>query len=292
MKRRLCTAQQIKAWEREATTKERIPSPVLMERAALCLLAELPEKGSIAIVCGNGNNGADGLCLARLLQERKRYCTVFVMADGRRTEEYEHQMHRLMLAGFDKREIRSIETGTIAALSAYAVIVDALFGVGLNRPVEGAALAVIREINRAKENGSFIVAADIPSGVGATDGKVLGDAVHADKTVTFSCNKTGMVFYPGRTCAGQIVIGQIGLPTLGKQETEGTFFTYEGQVMEHLPARKEDSHKGTYGTVTVIAGSRDMPGAATLCTKAAYRCGAGIVKLISEKETLATVRPG
>lgn len=287
----LCTAQQIKSREQQAIQKDGIPSLVLMERAGLALWEHLPEKGSIAIVCGNGNNGADGLCLARLLTEQGRNCTVFVKEEGRRTEEYAHQMERLLLAGFQKEEIRKAESGTIGTLSAYAVIVDALFGVGFNRAPEGLDFSIIQEINRAGENGSYILSVDIPSGVDATTGNVPKAAVHADKTVTFSCKKTGMVFYPGRIFCGEVVVAEIGLPSVRDNgKTQFPWFSYEGKVAEYMPKRIADSHKGNYGTVTVIAGSKNMPGAATLCTKAAYRSGAGIVRLLSEKETVATVR--
>lgn len=283
----LMTAAEMKLAEASAIKELEIMPPVLMERAGLALYAALPEPGRVAIVCGQGNNGADGVCLARLLGEAGRSCTVFFVEEGRETPEMLHQKKRLFLSNYPEVCYVRGQQGTPEALFAYDVIVDALFGIGLNRPVQGAAKEYICAINACKGRGAFVLCVDIPSGVDGTSGEVLGTAVCATRTVTFSTKKTGLVFYPGRELCGELLTAPIGLP---KQAGGGAWYTYEGAPEEFLPARPADSHKGTYGTVAVLAGSEEMPGAATLCTKAAYRSGAGIVRLFSEAEAVNTVR--
>lgn len=288
MKKRtpLMTAKEMKRFEESAIREGEIPSLVLMERAGLALREALPKTGRVAVVCGRGNNGADGVCLARLLGEAGRGCAVFFPEEGRETPELLHQKKRLLQSDFPEIRCFFGQQGTPAALDAYDVIVDALFGIGLSRPVEGAAREFILAMNACRERGAFVLSADIPSGVDGSSGKVLGTAVRATRTVTFSAAKTGLVLYPGRELCGELLTAPIGLPA----PKESLWYCFAGAPGAFLPKRPADSHKGTYGTVAVMAGCREMPGAATLCTKAAYRSGAGIVRLLSEAEAAETVR--
>ncbi len=282
----LVTAQEMKRFEETVIRGMEIPSLVLMERAGMALLDALPKTGRIAIVCGRDNNGADGVCLARLLGESGRGCSVFFPEEGRQTPELLHQQKRLSQSNFPEIRCFFGQQGTPEDLYAYDVIVDALFGIGLSRPVEGAARAYILAMNACREKGAFVLSVDIPSGVDGTSGKVLGAAVRASRTVTFSLAKTGLVFYPGRELCGELLVAPIGLPAI----RESKWYRFTGAPGEFLPERPADSHKGTYGTVAVLAGCQEMPGAATLCTKAAYRSGAGIVRLLSEAAVVETVR--
>jgi NAD(P)H-hydrate epimerase len=162
----------------------------------------------------------------------------------------------------------------------YNVIVDAIFGVGLKRDVSGIHKQVIENINNMT---GYKVAIDVPSGVNATTGKVMGTCFRADLTVTMGLTKTGLVLYPGCDMAGEIVVKDIGFPKSVVQNVSPVAFTYDELDLSRLPARRNDSNKGTYGRIAIIAGSSSMSGAATLAVRAAYRMGAGLVKLYTHE---------
>jgi len=163
-------------------------------------------------------------------------------------------------------------------LKEYNVIIDAVFGIGLSRPVTGVYEEIIDEINN-NENTVFSV--DIPSGISADDGKVLNVAVKAHHTITFGYMKKGLLLYPGAEYAGKITVADIGLSKEAIERVRPAAVYYEPEDLQLLPPRKNYSHKGTYGRVLVIAGSKGMAGAAFLSAKAAYRTGAGLVKVLT-----------
>jgi len=169
--------------------------------------------------------------------------------------------------------------------------VDAIFGIGLSRTVEGKYRDIIDNINATKD--SHIVSIDIPSGVSATTGEILGVAVHAEVSITFGYNKVGMVIYPGAGFCGRIIVHNAGFATkeflTGEVEGFNSIFTYEDEDLALLPSRRSDSNKGTYGKSLIIAGSKSIGGAAVLSGKAAYCCGTGLVKLITHKENKSAI---
>jgi NAD(P)H-hydrate epimerase len=162
----------------------------------------------------------------------------------------------------------------------YTILVDALFGVGLSREVEGDYASAIRKFNELR---GYKLALDVPSGICSDTGRVLGIAVKADETVTFGFAKRGLYLYPGCEYAGRVQTADVGINAksfLG--ETPGMF--YLDEIRDFLPPRQRSGNKGTFGKVLLIAGSAGMAGAAVLSAKSAYRTGAGMVKVVTAPE--------
>ncbi len=298
--RRLLTAAEAKAIDRYTIDEIGIPSIVLMERAALAV-AEICEQmmavdGKILCVCGTGNNGADGVAVARILRLRGYRTELLLVGDEVRwTEEFQTQLRAAR--NLQIPVCKAGEPAEYIKEGEYALIVDALFGVGLTRAVEGIYAQLIGQMN---QSGAPIVAVDLPSGVSADDGQIMGCAVKATVTVTFGEEKLGMILYPGTEYCGKRVVAEIGLATeqylasaMEEQSHElpavagnrrQSAFTYGKEDLIRLPKRPAYSNKGTFGRVLVIAGSPHMGGAALFAGMAAYRMGAGLVEIATAKE--------
>ena len=254
----------------------RTPSLLLMERAAQAVVKELLEGGydlhKVLIACGTGNNGGDGLAVARMLKV-KGHCVDVCIAGSldKMTPDAKQQLE--MYQAFSGNFV------TDPVYGEYTVIVDALFGIGCNRDITGIAAEVIEGIN-----GSLrpVIAVDVPSGISADTGKVCGCAIKAVTTVTFFTEKLGMMLYPGNDYCGKIKVADMGIPIGAPKECKVA--AYEQSDLNRLPERKGNSHKGTYGKVLVIAGSPSISGAAYLCAAAAYRMGSGLVKIFTPEE--------
>ncbi|MBE5963795.1 MAG: NAD(P)H-hydrate dehydratase [Lachnospira sp.] len=266
-------AKQMKAVDDYSIKKIGIPSVVLMERAALAVAEVIEQKcdesAFVAVVCGTGNNGADGLAIARLLSQ-KGYAVdiILTLEDKKHSDEYDIQLNIVKNMGLNIYH-NSIE-------KEYTIIVDAIFGIGLSRNVDGNVSKLIDDINNAN---AFKVAVDVPSGINATTGKVCGNAVKADITVTFGYNKLGMLLYPGKMYAGKLVCKDIGFVA----DIDKNVFTLEKTDLINIPKKKEYSNKGSYEKVLIVAGSDKISGALTLSTMAAYRSGASYVKVYTHK---------
>lgn len=272
------TAEQIRACEGIQIYSKNIPASELMMRAAGAaaeeLLAGSFDTSRILIVCGNGNNGGDGLAMARILHSRGFSCTVrLAEADENKSMSEEAQRQ------FEAAKAEGVCFDHETPLSHFTVLVDALFGIGLSRALTGTLLALTEEMN---ESGLPILALDIPSGVRADDGQIMGNAIRAFKTVTFSHIKPGLLLYPGAACAGEVVVKDIGLTS--EYLTSTAAFVYEKQDLNRLPVRPANANKGTFGKVLIVAGSKGMAGAAYLSAKAAYRTGAGLVRIYTPEE--------
>lgn len=259
-----------------------VPSMVLMERAALCVADTicgecLPEKRIVA-VCGNGNNGGDGIAVARILFLRGRRVSIYMCTEGRKlTEETQRQLDIAIHMG--------VPIDTWFSPDEYTVIIDALLGTGLSREVSGSISKLIGTINSTAHDRVYAV--DIPSGISATNGAVLGNAVRADVTVTFGYNKTGLMLYPGREYARKVVVVDIGFAPQAVSKAEKMVKYYEGAP--ELPGRSPDANKGSFGRVVVIAGHGTMCGSAVLAARAAFRVGAGLVRVITSQSGVAPV---
>ena len=163
----------------------------------------------------------------------------------------------------------------------YTVVIDAVFGVGLSRTIEGHYKDVIEEMNQIHAEK---VAIDIPSGISSFDGQVLGTAFHADLTVSFACEKLGTVLFPGSDYAGEVIPVEIGIGTKLFEENPEVCYTLEkSDLFKFLPDRKKNSHKGSYGKILMITGSKGMSGAAYLSARAAYISGGGLVQIYTEE---------
>lgn len=254
-----------------------IPSIVLMEQAALqtveAILRTEWDCHKTLVVCGSGNNGGDGFAIARLMKQRGYQVTVLFAGS-------EHSMSEecsIQAAISRNLNIPIITDLAETADPAYTVVIDAIFGVGLNREVGGKYRELISKLNDLPARK---VAVDIPSGISADTGKILGVAFRADLTVTFQCEKLGTVLYPGKTYAGHVEVAEIGIETSWMNSIQEICYTLEPRdIRQMLPKRRPDSHKGSYGKVLMITGSEGMAGAAFLSAKAAYISGAGLVRI-------------
>lgn len=283
-------AAQMKAADQYTIQKLEVPSLELMEHAAQACVQVLEDEkvdlSHVCVVCGSGNNGGDGFAIARILQNNRYSVETFCVGNPEHyTEETQEQMHRLQECG------GKITYG-IPQEDSYSVIIDAVFGVGLSRKVEGRYRQVIEQMNRMRGT-KFAV--DIPSGLSATTGCILGCAFKADYTVTFQLKKIGLELSQGRTMAGRVIVPDIGISTDSICEDQEIVRTAGKDIYRKmLPDRPEDSNKGTYGRLLVIAGSKGMAGAAYLNAHAAYMTGAGLVRIYTSsdnREILQTLLP-
>ena len=262
-----------------------IPSMVLMERAALktvdILESEQVNLDKTLIVCGSGNNGGDGFAIARLLKEKGYEVTVSFI--GREASMSEDCRKQLKIA-----EKCGVSIVTSINPKEYTSVVDAVFGVGLNREIKGTYRENIEKMNSLPGQK---IAVDIPSGICSSTGKVLGTAFLAELTVTFACEKLGCILFPGNMYAGKKIIADIGISRKIFEKEPSVCYTFDREDLSKLlPARKPDSHKGTYGKVLMITGSPGMAGAAYLSAKAAYITGAGLVQIYTAKENRSVLQ--
>jgi NAD(P)H-hydrate epimerase len=284
---KIVTPELIREAERLAMSEAGIPESVLIETAAgalaSCVESEFPS-GRIAVLAGSGNNGADVVAAARFLAEKGYVIDIFEVPSKHKSDGFVGQFGKLLAAGvpFQRRRF-----STEVNLAEYDIAIDGIFGIGLNREVTGEAAEMIDALNKARESAGrpWIVSADVPSGTDACSGAVLGTAVKADVTVTFSAMKTGLVLYPGRAYAGRIVVADAGIP-MEPVEAQGYPRLCE---VPALPKRDPAGHKGTFGRILILAGSETGPGAALLATCACYRSGAGLVKLVTPAVVLPEV---
>ena len=281
----LVSAAEMKRYDSDTIEKLGIPAAVLMERAALsayaCVckrLAAQEEAGTVLILAGYGNNGADGLALARLLAEQasghRAEVEVWCVGDAAKATELWKLQRRIL-------ENYAVEMSAKPRRTEYTIIVDALFGVGLCRKLEGIYYDAVECLNRL---GGFKLALDAPSGIDCDTGSVLGTAVRADETVTFGFCKRGLVLYPGCGYTGALTIAPVGITQKAFFGNEPEWFAYDEPVHALLPGRNPAGHKGSFGKLLLLAGSKGMAGAACLAAEAAYRTGAGMVKVATVEE--------
>lgn len=294
--------------DRQAIEERGIPGLLLMEAAgqavADAVIELLAERGvplhsaRVTILCGPGNNGGDGYVCARHLAQRGvpivdvlPIVAKDVLPDDARKNYELAATYRQQIDIFGETYYlaenpahRSIRKTLLSA----DVVVDALFGSGLNRPLTGPIEDLIDVLNFI--HCPPVVAVDIPSGIDAATGKILGIAVNATTTVTFAAGKPGLYLSPGRELAGRVKVVDIGLPKdLIDAAPTPYRLTTEAQARRWLPWRPRDGHKNTFGHVLVVAGSRGMPGAAALVARAAQMSGAGLVTLASPESAFGRV---
>lgn len=281
----LVTQTEMQQYDRNTIERLHIPALVLMERAALATVEQIRrEKGDapyrVLVVAGSGNNGGDGLAIGRLLMLQG--CQVdFVLLGSREkcSKETAQQLDILLQYGHEPYD--RIPEGE------YDIVIDAIFGVGLSRKVEGTYREAVCAVN---EMNSYVCAVDIPSGVHADSGQILGCAVQADLTVTYGFYKLGQFLYPGAECCGKIICGQIGIDEYSFFGRKPRFYTYTVPKDIRLPARRPDGNKGTFGKVLVIAGSSTICGAALLAGRSVFRTGAGMVRFVTAGQNLAILQ--
>ena len=225
----------------------------------------------VCIVCGTGNNGGDGFALGRILNERGYFVHFFMAGDEEKASKA-NELQRKILSNL------GLVVSTGQPVEEYDIIVDAIFGTGLRRNIEGVYMELIKSLNERK---GFKTALDIPSGICADSGRELGCAFRADLTVTFGFYKWGQLLYPGKSFCGEVVCRDIGITKKSFNGRSPMGRMPEKEDMALLPKRIPHSHKGTYKRAGIIAGSEKMGGAAVLCTAAAIKTGVGYVKVMS-----------
>lgn len=260
------------------------PSLILMEKAAMAcakiILDTVKRDDKIIAVCGTGNNGGDGIATARILKEAGLDVSVMLIGEEEKVSEQTKKQleigRHLDLPIFNYKNILNEEW-----IKEYNIVVDAMFGIGLSKPITGDYERIINQIN---QHSAMVFAVDIPSGVDAGTGNIWNVAIKADLTITFGYNKLGLVLYPGAQHAGTVIVADIGFPKKALKAVCPTTFTYDMEDKGRLPWRNPYSNKGTFGKVLVIGGAKNMAGAAYLSAKSAYRMGAGLVKILTVEE--------
>ena len=288
------TAQQMKTCDEYAMNLPGCSSQMLMERAARAAKDVLISRfapAHVRVVCGTGNNGGDGFAMARFLMEEGCSVDVCLVGDSTHTS-VECGRQAFLYAMADGVTVPDVdaplpggESLTDGGDALKLILVDAIFGIGLDRPVEGIYLDAIGKINRLRANHAKacrVMALDLPSGVSADSGKILGTAVNADITVTFDQLKRGLLLYPAKLLIGELVTADIGIGIRGLSPYPEEWAVEETDVMWAVQ-RDPYSNKGTYGRVVIFAGCRGMSGAATLAARAAYRAGAGLCEIVTDE---------
>lgn len=273
----------------EDAQKLGISGMILMERAALStaefikdrLLTADKDKKVIAI-CGSGNNGGDGIACARILYEWGFNVEIFVVGKKEKfTGQTRAQVDLAVNSEADLKIVEPSELITDRDDFKNVIVIDAIFGVGFKGRLEGDLEKLARYLNMFN---SVKVAIDIPSGVNGSNGRVESTAIKCDYTITFGVNKTGIAVYPGKDYAGEVIVADIGFPKKALESVSYNNFTFDKSDIEYfLPERKEYSNKGDFGKILIVAGSEEMCGASYLSALAAYRSGAGLVRIFTPK---------
>ena len=282
----LLTAEQMRRCD-DDTIQNGTPSRTLMERAARAaidvLMQELTvdQDTRIVVLCGGGNNGGDGFAMARFLWEEGHRVTVCyggVWCDSH------PDTTRMSVECARQYALWSESNGQtqdhLPALTNRTAVIDALFGIGLDRPIEGKAADWIEAVNAS---GIPVLAVDIPSGICANTGKVFGCAVRATATATIAAPKIGLLLYPAAAYVGKLTVCDIGITTKTLGDEIDHWYVTPADLAA-LPPRPAHGHKGTFGRVLVIGGASGMVGAPYFAAKTAYRAGAGLVEVMTHPE--------
>ncbi len=282
----LYTAAQVRELDRLAIEACKIPGATLMQRAGEAafdlLRARWPRARRVAAICGPGNNGGDGYVIARLAHEAG--LTVTALGLGAPDE-----MKGDAAAARKKCKSAGVSIGKFQAdlLHGQDIIVDAMLGTGLERVVDGEWRAAIDAIDTSRLP---VLAVDVPSGLHADTGRVMGAAVRASATMTFIGLKAGLFTGAGREHAGEIYFNDLDVPPdIYPKVTVAAQRLTEASLHGLMPRRRRDMHKGDAGHVLVIGGDRGMPGAVRMAGEAAYRAGAGLVMLATHPEHAAHI---
>ena len=283
--RYLVTAAEMKQYDKNTIEKIGVPGLVLMERAALKSVEAMKKSfldgkftGNALILAGVGNNGGDGLAIARLLADEGIKSEVWIVGDIKKASDQWIVQKKILDAYSEKGTVTFVKE---PGKDTYTMVIDALFGVGLSRNAQGDYAKAIKRCNEIK---GFKVAIDVPSGIHSDNGKVMGTAFKAELTVTFGFGKRGLFLGEGSSFAGKVITSDIGINEMAFMEQEPKMFYYDEPVKDLLPKRNENGNKGTFGKVLLIAGSKNMTGAAILAAKASLCAGCGMVKVLSDED--------
>lgn len=281
-----------------------LPSLVLMENASKTIVDEIVREfpldtfrgKSIVVLCGTGNNGGDGLCVARWLIHLGYNTRTIVVGeqekfsdDAKKQFELLTKMDQLKKCTtvFISRDIHEIEP----FISKSHLVIDALIGTGCNRIVTEPLLSVVTSVNKSN---AYVLSVDIPTGINSDNGKVMGKAIKANTTVTFCLPKLGLLLNPGTELVGNLIVTDIGIIEEALETLNNPVNIIGNQTLmtgqqNGIFNRKQFSHKGTFGSIGIIAGDKTMLGATILAAKACYKSGAGLVKVFVEEEHVGNI---
>ncbi len=283
---KLVNSDQMRALDRSAIEKYAIPGIVLMENAALGLVHHLEKFAGgvcglkVVVVCGPGNNGGDGMAVARHLANRGARVGIFYLCDPKKYSGDAAANQAIVAAMGLKATVVKDEKGIekLAKKAAGAeIVVDAVFGTGLKRPLAGLFAQAVTAINNSSAR---VVAVDIPSGLDSDAGNILGAAVRADLTVTFGLAKIGHFTGQGPELCGGIEVVDISIPPQTVAETDlQAFLLDDDEIRPMVPNRPRTGHKGTFGHLLILAGSRGKTGAGILAARGGVASGCGLVSV-------------
>ncbi|MCB2358276.1 NAD(P)H-hydrate dehydratase [Clostridium estertheticum] len=278
---KIATAQIMRKIDRYCIDVLGIPGIILMENAALKVMKNIPANNKkFVIVCSSGNNGGDGFVVARHLLNTGNYVEVFFLgSDENMSADALVNLNIIRNMGAKIIEVNNNEELEILKESIIQceITIDAIFGTGLSREVKGIYSLAITIMN---ENSKYILSIDVPSGFGCNSGKVMGNCIRSNKTVTFELYKKGFISYDAETITGEIVIEKIGIPKAVVDKFHEDEYIMDIDFIKGLiKKRNKYSHKGDYGRTLILAGSPGFTGAAYISTQAAVRSGAGLVTL-------------
>lgn len=279
-------AQNIRALDSYCINELKIPSIVLMENAALKVLKNIDCDiyNKIIIICGKGNNGGDALAVGRHLIAMGKNVEFVILGDGRGTIDYNINYDIIEKMNCSISNIRQERELCILnqIIDTHSLIIDGIFGTGLNREVSGIFKSVIELVNKFDNE---VISIDIPSGLQSDTGEVLGAAIRANKTITFAMYKRGFFNYDALSYVGEVRLEEIGMPKIAIDKFDSKeYLVTEQFIRSNLMKRNILNHKGDFGRCLIFAGSRGFAGAAKIASKSAIKSGAGLVTVACSKE--------
>src|SRR5687768_4862180 len=273
---KIFSAAQIREWDAFTIEQEPISSEALMERAATAcfkwIQSRYPSAAVFAVFCGTGNNGGDGLALARMLGLAGHHMEVYILEGERRSPDF--------IANYDKYPAAfsspvMLAKNNFPSLATETIIVDALFGTGLNRALTGNTAELVERIN---QTGKVVISIDIPSGLFADQTSLANPVIRATHTLTFQVYKLALLMAENAAAIGEVHLLDIGLHQQYYAGTQASLATVDANELRTVyKPRQKFTHKYNFGHAYLVAGSRAMMGAAILCAKACLRSGAGLV---------------
>jgi hydroxyethylthiazole kinase-like uncharacterized protein yjeF len=291
---KVVNSEQMRAIDQRATSEFGVPSLILMENAALAvadvIAARYPDAERVTLFCGTGQNGGDGFAVARHLFNRHVTPHIVLVGDrGKVSGDAATNLEicrRMRISISEVADHDALDRALVQAFDA-DLIVDAIFGTGLTRPAEGFFAELIESLRAIRVP---VVAVDVPSGIDASRSAVQEPAVRADVTVTFALPKIAHLFEPAASLCGEVVVADISIPEAAvAQENVRLSLLTASEVAELFPRRGNDTHKGTYGHAALVCGSEGRSGAAILAARGAIRSGAGLVTVLTDRETARLV---
>ncbi len=294
-------SQEMKKYDRNTSEYFGIPSEVLMERASLKTVEHIlkwtrdrkcERRYKALVICGVGNNGGDGACIARLLLQQNILVNICVVGDYTKCSD-------LLLKQLSVLKKYGVSTDTFSNIRdnkssfEWDIIIDAMFGIGLSRPVAGDYALAVDYINSCKEDKDgdlLVLSVDMPSGIDADNGRICQKAVKADMTVTFNYAKIGQLLHPGCEYSGKVFIEDAGITKESFLDKEPGAFYYDEDIRSLIPSRNPDSNKGTNGKVLLIAGSDNISGACVLAARALFASGTGMVRIFTSSQNAQVIK--